>query len=512
MRGATRGITIARNQGNDFNPRAPCGARLPGRLRGRREGGISIHAPHAGRDISVTRTAIHGLLFQSTRPMRGATKVGAITNPVRDISIHAPHAGRDVPAPCIFSQHSGFQSTRPIRGATHLRYVLLATASISIHAPHTGRDSTILMISSSTAAFQSTRPIRGATAEKALEAMENEYFNPRAPYGARHIGHHSSNDLAQHFNPRAPYGARLQRQIPRPKRFSISIHAPHTGRDVQCTTPGPPGQEFQSTRPIRGATAGRRLTCIRHKYFNPRAPYGARRSRPASVLDPPTFQSTRPIRGATYTEHIANKQLAHFNPRAPYGARRAAAAAGGGQPYFNPRAPYGARPSSTTKVPEDCAFQSTRPIRGATNGLLQGLRAVGISIHAPHTGRDLSLLSRFLRCRIFQSTRPIRGATVFCAMVLYSARYFNPRAPYGARPQAVSSETVVHLISIHAPHTGRDSSIRAGDSGPGYFNPRAPYGARHDIFQPIIIPLGISIHAPHTGRDAEILDIYRSET
>ena len=57
-------------------------------------------------------------VFQSTRPMRGATAVRRGCLRADGISIHAPHAGRD--------------STR--RNHRKERYY------ISIHAPHAGRD------------------------------------------------------------------------------------------------------------------------------------------------------------------------------------------------------------------------------------------------------------------------------------------------------------------------------------------------------------------------------------
>ena len=37
----------------DFNPRAPCGARLQNTPDNRDELGISIHAPRAGRDATM---------------------------------------------------------------------------------------------------------------------------------------------------------------------------------------------------------------------------------------------------------------------------------------------------------------------------------------------------------------------------------------------------------------------------------------------------------------------------
>ena len=102
-------------------------------------------------------------------------------------------------------------------------------------------------------------------------------FNPRAPCGARHVV--CDNDLKsfRHFNPRAPCGARLRAvpgdftllkisiHAPRAGRdlalkktllsFVISIHAPRAGRDLRRSFNESHLAEFQSTRPVRGATA-----------------------------------------------------------------------------------------------------------------------------------------------------------------------------------------------------------------------------------------------------------------
>ena len=195
---------------------------------------------------------------------------------------------------------------------------------ISIHAPHTGRDVWASGIRCTTT-----------------------YFNPRAPYGAR-----------------LPFIGRFIRPGP------ISIHAPHTGRDRVYDGTVLVFGKFQSTRPIRGATVA------------------VQESRYGVFL----FQSTRPIRGAT----LGAFRLCNV--------RR----------YFNPRAPYGARPDCSCRryAPAFRTFQSTRPIRGATSFrcLLSGI-VIKISIHAPHTGRDPSPASELLQRLLFQSTRPIRGAT-----------------------------------------------------------------------------------------------------
>ena len=147
---------------------------------------------------------------------------------------------------------------------------------------------------------------------------------------------------------------------------------------------------FQSTRPIRGATA---VLLYRITLSN-------------------SFQSTRPIRGAT-TGHLCNQRLRNnFNPRAPYGARPSAANWCNSGPHFNPRAPYGARPSMRAGDSGPGYFNPRAPYGARRTSLHHRSAVRAISIHAPHTGRD-RYLGRYPA----------------------DAQNFNPRAPYGARPQ-----------------------------------------------------------------------------
>ena len=193
----------------------------------------------------------------------------------------------------------------------------------------------------------------------------------------------------------------------------ISIHAPHTGRDTAPIVILYQHREFQSTRPIRGATAERFGYTARICNFNPRAPYGARR----------TWRIPLP------------SGCRHFNPRAPYGARlfrRQRRGAGGDR--ISIHAPHTGRDwASISSIFCLGGFQSTRPIRGATQARDLADDAGAISIHAPHTGRD---------------PRSRSSAT--------SLSNFNPRAPYGARRLLLLAARAQDPISIHAPHTGRD--------------------------------------------------------
>ncbi len=152
-----------------------------------------------------------------------------------------------------------------------------------------------------------------------------------------------------HFNPRAPYGARPACLVSLCPQASISIHAPHTGRDVYLQLLEQ-GLEISIHAPHTGRDDAAPEPPRYAKNFNPRAPYGARPASPA----------------------IPVCMINDFNPRAPYGARR--------KSYCN---------SSKSQK-----FQSTRPIRGATPLWLLSGGVLCISIHAPHTGRDLVISMR----------------------------------------------------------------------------------------------------------------------
>ena len=73
IRGATTSSIGASCLSINFNPRAPYGARHVLAEGLRLKGKISIHAPHTGRDCSRWGTAWPCTIFQSTRPIRGAT-------------------------------------------------------------------------------------------------------------------------------------------------------------------------------------------------------------------------------------------------------------------------------------------------------------------------------------------------------------------------------------------------------------------------------------------------------
>ena len=163
MRGATEYLRRWRRKNKNFNPRSPCGERLP---------------------LTVVKTSQR--LFQSTLPVRGATFIAFISPAISRISIHAPRAGSDETIDEQLAEVWEFQSTLPVRGATCVSIHIILTRSdfnprspcgerryscsgdfavstISIHAPRAGSDVMCCNTIATTRKFQSTLPVRGAT-------------------------------------------------------------------------------------------------------------------------------------------------------------------------------------------------------------------------------------------------------------------------------------------------------------------------------------------------------------
>ena len=144
-------------------------------------------------------------------------------------------------------------------------------------------------------------------------------------------------------------------------------------------------------------------------------------------------------------------------------------------------------------------FQSTLPLRGATQSDPLPNPYTFISIHAPLTGSD----------RYFNAA-------------VWSHLHFNPRSPYGERPPITphgasssrfqstlplrgatmtkTTQNPKEYISIHAPLTGSDRLREMHRTIKRNFNPRSPYGERQ-VYTTYENQRTISIHAPLTGSD-----------
>ena len=253
MRGATRNCERMRTESRDFNPRTPCGVRRrrsgkPAKkysfqsthpMRGATtvDNGhlmtipISIHAPHAGcdgkgfssllsytdfnprtpcgvRQLSLKRCS-RRVEFQSTHPMRGATK------------LRQHHASIKL-----------FQSTHPMRGATYIPHRTATRGLISIHAPHAGCDRHPSLDALGAPEFQSTHPMRGATLRTATPIRQTRAISIHAPHAGCDAAAQTGSTTGGLISIHAPHaGCDRAEQNRHARRGEISIHAPHAGCD-----------------------------------------------------------------------------------------------------------------------------------------------------------------------------------------------------------------------------------------------------------------------------------------
>ena len=415
---------------------------------------VSIHAPRAGRDLYVSVDGLKANSFQSTRPVRGATRQAELHDARQSVSIHAPRAGRDdrrvcahvdVGAVSIHAPRAGrdfddsiiadtmaeFQSTRPVRGATRYEEACLEATVFQSTRPVRGATRTRDAACTSAQPFQSTRPVRGATSDDTEPPAPPVFQSTRPVRGATSCAG-SSAQWPTSFNPRAPCGARLAGADRLREHLPVSIHAPRAGRDVLAAVRSAVEDLFQSTRPVRGATEV-----------------------PPALVTQDLFQSTRPVRGAT-VDVAAGEALLGVSIHAPRAGRDAAmSSAAASTSEFQSTRPVRGATFKQSATGRTGGFQSTRPVRGATVG---GDFAWGTDE--------------------FQSTRPVRGATrPGCARPRRSPS-FNPRAPCGARRARFRpSRSSGTRFNPRAPCGARPCRTPTRAS-PSSFNPRAPCGAR----------------------------------
>ena len=159
LRGATCRDGLRASRWKCFNPRAPYGARRQPNARQSSSICFNPRAPYGARHAKCPVRLLRRCVFQSTRPVRGATRTALdaaqsemfqSTRPVRGATFkathrrcrgfnpRAPYGARRVKLVACASCTAMFQSTRPVRGAT--ANVSHRRARVSIHAPRTGRD------------------------------------------------------------------------------------------------------------------------------------------------------------------------------------------------------------------------------------------------------------------------------------------------------------------------------------------------------------------------------------
>ena len=211
-------------------------------------------------------------LFQSTLPLRGATRDTATRKLATVISIHTPLAGSDLRRTDV-EQHRKISIHTPLAGSDSRQILRRPQRMISIHTPLAGSDPRIRFGCGGHGISIHT-PLAGSDSTLARLGLDST-ISIHTPLAGSDVVSFPAPAVCVNFNPHSPCGERR----------------PATARALQHAL-------FQSTLPLRGATCRRnRWSGLAH--FNPHSPCGERLT--CQAINQPTspFQSTLPLRGAT---------------------------------------------------------------------------------------------------------------------------------------------------------------------------------------------------------------------
>ena len=140
----------------------------------------------------------------------------------------------------------------------------------------------------------------------------------------------------------------------------ISIHAPHAGCDSPLFYHFPTVKNFNPRTPcgVRRRKHHLREICIEFQSTHPMR--GATGKVHLITVGDVLFQSTHPMRGATAVSVLLVKCAKHFNPRTPCGVRPPVTASQKRpKVHFNPRTPCGVRPSPPMEL--ICSYRYFNP-------------------------------------------------------------------------------------------------------------------------------------------------------
>ena len=263
-------------------------------------GHFNSHAPRGARRI-LGRDSLPNIIFQLTRPSRGATQ-----RPVKDaghkiISTHTPLAGRDRRDVNRRQKQIEISTHTPLAGRDeHKQKCSKLLHSISTHTPLAGRD---LMLPKRSPAgirsFQLTRPSRGATARGSRTKRDCRLFQLTRPSRGATVRKVSSYRDDTDFNSHAPRGARRSKRARERRTEPFQLTRPSRGATASCKLAGVVCA-FQLTRPSRGAT---------------REPHALRR-------DQRRISTHTPLAGRDVCRYWRYRKTDNFNSHAPRGARR----------------------------------------------------------------------------------------------------------------------------------------------------------------------------------------------
>ena len=235
--------------------------------------------------------------------------------------------------------------------------------------------------------FQSTHPLRGATTREEAEKALQEMISIHAPLAGCDYCPRPEKAGGGNFNPRTPCGVR--RMLPQPLCNDALFQSTHPLRGATSFWMSVEMSRMISIHaPLAGCDVGYKAQVVAHLNFNPRTPCGVRQIVRGGIKTKKRFQSTHPLRGATARCRPRAGCKEDFNPRTPCGVRPSPAQSLGDAWLFQSTHPLRGATDGSHTVRVRVQFQSTHPLRGATRTSKLSRRALPISIHAPLAGCD----------------------------------------------------------------------------------------------------------------------------
>ena len=435
-----------RSRSSSWSTRFNSRPRGRGRRRAIRERGTAtcrFNSRPRGRGRRRRAAAAEGRgVFQFTPPWEGATCALRRDGRPRRVSIHAPVGGGDAQLRRNRPGQSRVSIHAPVGGgdAAHRRDSWLS-ARVSIHAPVGGGDPVV------------------------KKYQSHGVVSIHAPVGGGDRGLAASSGAGGTcFNSR-PRGRGRRRIVCNAYGIKpVSIHAPVGGGDVltayrrkllvkfQFTPPwegATPRSSysasslllFQFTPPWEGATASPFPELFRSFCFNSR-PRGRGRQQHLPFLTLfGRFQFTPPWEGATVRGNLA-KLVSLFQFTPPWEGATQRSLLGQREPTgFNSRPRGRGRHPRVIEAVKFVVVSIHAPVGGGDRRLLISVSfACVVSIHAPVGGGDLEWLPSKSRIPTFQFTPPWEGATSSTPSRLAKSQAFQFTPPWeGATPALVIS-------------------------------------------------------------------------
>ena len=208
-----------------------------------------------------------------------------------------------------------------------------------------------------------------------------------------------------------------------------------------------------------------------------------------------------PLAGSDGTARPWSRPCGNFNPHSPCGERQYAYRHPSVKVEISIHTPLAGSDSLLCGRYQYNKFQSTLPLRGATQIITIYTSQEKISIHTPLAGSDPSQSPASGYDRISIHT-PLAGSDSPSASTAPIRQYFNPHSPCGERLRVCCAQSECRSISIHTPLAGSDRTMTPIRPLARLFQSTLPLRGATDERLAAYWLTYISIHTPLAGSDA----------